>query len=49
MCNDGQEALDRSVEVIKEALAAKRSDHVKFIKPIALMLLDFQMPKLNGI
>jgi hypothetical protein len=41
MCSDGQEALDRSVEVIKESLSANRSDHVKFIKPISLMLIDF--------
>jgi hypothetical protein len=41
MCSDGQEALDRSVEVIKESVLANRPDHVKFIKPIALMLIDF--------
>ena len=31
MCNDGQEALDRTVEVIKETIAVKISANVKFI------------------
>lgn len=49
-CFDGAEAFDVCVDTIKEAVSkcADRS-HVEFVKPIALLMLDFQMPKMNGI
>ena len=46
---NGEEAIEKSISVIKEALqlAVDWNDQ-KEMMPISLMLLDFQMPRKNG-
>ena len=41
-CVDGQHAIDKTNELLKEAIAKGEK------KPISLMLLDFCMPRKNG-
>ena len=43
---NGEEALQKSIAIIREALANNEKEE---IMPIGLMLLDFQMPLKNGI
>jgi CheY-like chemotaxis protein len=50
-CNNGEEAIERAKRLIVDALS-KYDDAIEkpfSIRPISLLLLDFQMPKKNGI
>lgn len=42
---NGQQAIDKTKKLLDDALKSES----KNIKPISLMLLDFQMPLKNGI
>ena len=51
-CIDGQEVVDRAKRVIEEVTSYHKTDgggDLITIRPIDFMLLDFQMPKKNGI
>lgn len=48
MCVDGQEAIDKCKDIVDKALHEK-DEFTKSIQPIGLCLLDFQMPRKNGI
>ena len=50
-CNNGEEALFKAMEIISIAadLAQNSIEKSVSIMPISLMLLDLQMPKMNGI
>ena len=41
-CVDGQQAIDRAQQILAEA-------DDENLRPISMMILDFQMPKKNGI
>ena len=41
-CVDGQQAIDKAQQILAEA-------DDKNLRPISMMILDFQMPKKNGI
>lgn len=47
-CHDGQEAINIAFKLIKAAIAEKPTSD-KVIRPIDLMILDFQMPRKNGL
>ena len=44
---DGQQALDKAIMVVRTALNESRN--VTEIQPIQLCILDFMMPRLNGL
>lgn len=46
-CIDGQQIIEKSKGVLEEAIAVAQTGQK--VKPIDFMLLDFQMPKKNGI
>ena len=45
-CNDGQKTLKVALEILEDALKMPSTDTVR---PIAMMILDLQMPYKNGI
>ena len=47
-CYDGQEAINIAFSIIKTAIDDKATS-VEEIRPIDLMILDFQMPLKNGL
>jgi len=49
VCYNGQKAFDICKALIDEAIEELGDLHVGCIKPVALCLLDFQMPVKNGI
>ncbi len=46
-CINGQQAIDMAKSVLDQTLSSCESDGI--VKPVSLMLLDFQMPLKNGI
>jgi len=48
LCN-GQEAINLAKQLIDEAISSYDSSNRKIMRPIALILLDFQMPQKTGI
>ena len=47
-CYDGQEAINIAFSIIKTAIDDKATS-AEEIRPIDLMILDFQMPRKNGL
>ena len=47
-CYDGEEAINIASNVIKAAVNEKPTTAAE-IRPIDLMILDFQMPRKNGL
>ena len=45
---NGQVTIDRTIELVRDAIAYCPDGSTK-LRPIAIMLLDFQMPTKNGI
>ncbi len=48
LCN-GQEAINLAKQIFNDALQANETKNMSRIRPISLMLLDFQMPIKTGI
>jgi CheY-like chemotaxis protein len=48
-CYDGEEAINIASNVIKAAIYEKPTTAAAEIRPIDLMILDFQMPRKNGL
>lgn len=47
-CINGQEAIDTAKRILEQTLVDFEG-HVRKLRPISFMLLDFQMPLKNGI
>ena len=48
-CYDGDKTLAKAIEITEQAIQESNKSEETKIKPISLMLLDFQMPKKNGL
>ena len=46
-CIDGQQVIDKTKRILEDAITISNTG--QSVKPIDFMLLDFQMPKKNGI
>ena len=48
-CYDGEKTLTKAIEITEKAILECALNEETRLKPISLMLLDFQMPKKNGL